>query len=129
MGAGMKLTPILLLGFLARPALGQFCPLRIDRVKPNGMFEFRVTLSNPGEVAVRLTAVHVTYITLTGAHYRKERRDVVSPFQQERLILPPHQRMTLTTLPAMDPATDDPATATASCALLAPAGQEGRLGD
>jgi len=125
----MRLTPILLLGLLARPAVGQSCPLRIDRVKPNGMFEFRVTLSNPSEVPVRLTAIHVSYITLTGSHYRKERRDVVSPFRQERLIVQPHRRMTLTTLPAMDPATDDPASATASCALLAPPGNEGRLGD
>ncbi|HXQ28027.1 MAG TPA: hypothetical protein VN848_02060 [Gemmatimonadales bacterium] len=125
----MRFTPILLLGLLARPAVGQSCALRIDRVKPNGMFEFRVTLSNPREVPVRLTAIHVSYITLTGSHYRKERRDIVSPFQRERLIVQPHQRMTLTTLPAMDPATDDPATATASCAWVVPASKGGGLGD
>jgi hypothetical protein len=117
----------LLMGTLAGPLVGQSCLLHVDRVKPNGMFEFRITLHNPSEVPVRLIALHVSYATLTGPPYRKERRRVVSPFRQ-LFVVQPHQRVTLTTLPTMDAITDDPAIASASCSPLSSPGNDGRVG-
>jgi hypothetical protein len=118
-----------LFGFLARSPVAQFCPLQVDRVKPNGMFEFHITLHNPSESPIRLVALHVTYTTLTGSTFKKERRELVSPFRPEGLIIWPHQRMTLTTLPTMDAIAGDPARAFASCALLSPTGKGERVGE
>jgi hypothetical protein len=120
---------IVLLVLFSRPLVGQSCPLRVARLKPNGMFEFRITLQNPSESPVRLTALHVRHTTLAGARFTKERREVVSPFQQQRLVVQPHQRITLTTLPTMDAIdADGTATASASCALLAGPGNGERVG-
>ena len=116
-----------LLGALARSLLGPSCPLQVDRVRPNGMFEFRITLHNPSESPVQLTAVQVRYTTLRGPHYDREQREVVSPFRAQRVVILPHQWVTLTTLPTMDAIADEPATASASCSL-ARTGDEGRVG-
>jgi hypothetical protein len=128
--ATMKRTSLVVpLGLLAQSLAGQACPLHVDRVKPNGMFEFHVIVRNPTDAPLRLTALHVTYTTLTGAHYVRERRDVVSPFGREHVVLQPHQRVMLTTLPMMDAISlDDPATAFATCARLPQAAGEERVG-
>lgn len=124
----LPLTAILF-GFLAQPLVAQLCPLQVDRVKPNGMFEFHITLHNPSESPVQLVALHVTYTTLTGSTFRKELRELVSPFRREGLIVRPHQRMTLTTLPTMDAIADAPARAVATCSVLSRAGNAERIGE
>ena len=117
----------LLLGTLPGSLVGQACPIRVDRVKPNGMFEFRITLHNPIESPVRLTALHVSYSTLTGPPFRKERRWVVSPFRP-LLVVEPHQRVTVTTLPTMDAIAEGPTSVSASCSLPPSPGNDGHEG-
>jgi hypothetical protein len=113
---------------MSRSLVGQSCPLQIDRVKLNGMFELRITVHNSGDAPVRLTAFHVRYTTITGPPYKKEPRELVSPFTRELLVIQPHQRVVLTTLPTMDVINFDSTVAvSASCLLFSRTGSSGLL--